>query len=253
MKNRSYTVFAKYYDLMMTEVPYDEWVAYLEMLITGKLKARPCQILDLACGTGNMTIRLAKKGYQMFGIDGSPEMIAVAEKKAQRAGVDINFTSGDFCSFQVSTPVDLVICLYDSLNYLLELEKLEQTFQQVYQALKPGGYFIFDLNTIQRLRNIKDGKRLFEGDGYYCFWTDKVDLEIPLWNIQLTFFLEQSNGCLERSDEFHVERGYPLTNIHHLLEDVGFQIVGLYDAFSLSPGSDQSERVYFVVQRLTKK
>ena len=250
MNDRSYTVFAEFYDSMMTAVPYDDWVVYLEMLITEKLEVRPRQILDLACGTGNMTIRLAKKGYQIFGIDGSPKMITVAEKKARRAGVKINFSPGDFCSFQVAKPVDLVICLYDSLNYLLKVEDLEQAFYQVYQALKTGGYFVFDLNTIQRLRNIKDGKRFFEGEGYYCFWTDKVDLEIPLWNIQLTFFVEQANGYLKRSDEFHVERAYPLASIQRLLEGVGFQVIGLYDAFSFSPGSDYSERVYFVVQKI---
>lgn len=248
MVNQPYTIFAEFYDSIMAEVPYDDWATYLELLLA-KSFINPNQILDLACGTGNMTFRLAKKGYQMIGIDGSQQMIAIAQKKAQSSGVDINFALGDFCDFQIHEAVDLVICLYDSLNYLLEVGSLELAFHQVHQALRTGGHFIFDLNTIERLRNIEDGKRFFEGEGYYCFWQDEVDLEIPLWNAQLTFFVEQLGGHLERSDEVHVERGYPLAAIENLLINVGFEVIDIYEAFSLSPGSEKSERVYFVVRK----
>ncbi len=248
-KKQSYTVFARFYDDIMSNVPYDDWLEYLE-LIFREIGYRPEKILDLACGTGNMTLLLAKQGYQMIGIDGSHQMIDVAKEKTAKAGFNIPFSQGDFRKFTVPEPQDLVICLYDSLNYLLEEKDLNQAFQQVHRALVPGGYFIFDMNTVKRLRTILDNRKIFEEEGYYCFWKDVLEPEVPYWKVYLTFFIETENDEMYREDEVHVERAYSLQVIEGLLGDAGFAIERKYDSYSLFPGSEESERVYYVVRKV---
>ncbi|AZR74870.1 hypothetical protein BBF96_08220 [Anoxybacter fermentans] len=233
----------------MSTVPYCDWVEYLETLLK-EINYHPRIILDLACGTGNMTLLLAKRGYKMLGIDGSKEMVKVAQKKAEQKKLDVSFSQGDFRTFQLKEPVDLVISLYDSLNYLLTEEDLELTFKQVNKALNPYAYFIFDMNTVWRLTNIEEGNSMFEGDGYYCFWRDEVDKAGPYWKVYLTFFIENPDGSMWRKDEIHVERAYPITTISKLLVKTGFRVEQVYDAFTLNPGNDKSERIYFVAKKV---
>lgn len=247
-ENEAYSVFAQYYDEVMDEVPYDEWVDYLERILA-EMGYRPKTVLDLACGTGNMSLRLARRGYKVQGIDGSAAMVEVARKKGLAQQLLIPFQQGDFRTFQLAEPVDLVISLYDSFNYLLQEEDLAQAFRQVYQAVRPGGYFIFDLNTILRLTSIEEGNSMVEGDGWYCFWRDVVEPVGPYWKVELTFFEEARDGSMYRDDEVHVERGYPIARVRELLVGAGFRVEQVYEAFGLESGSEESERVYWVCRK----
>ncbi len=246
--NQAYSFFAQYYDEIMSTVPYEEWVDYVEKLLK-EINYHPKTVLDLACGTGNMALLLAKQGYNVQGIDGSHAMLRVAQQKAAQENLLISFNHGDFRTFRLSESVDLVISLFDSLNYLLNEDDLRQSFKQVYSALCPEGYFIFDLNTIRRLTSIEEGNSMVEGEEYYCFWRDRIDLEGTYWKIELTFFVEQADGNLLREDEVHTERGYPISKVKELLQTSGFKVVHVYDGFTLNPGSEESDRIYIVAKK----
>lgn len=247
-ENQAYTVFAKYYDQIMSAVPYAEWVEYLETLCK-EINYQPRSILDLACGTGNLSIRLAKSGLQIIGVDGSQSMLAVARKKTENAGLAITYYHGTFTEFQIPQKVDLVVSLFDSLNYLLHSEDLIKTFLRVYEILHPGGYFIFDLNTIKRLTSMTSETTMFEEEGLYCFWKDILEPEIPLWQVELTFLVELDDGSMYKETELHVERGYPIKEIHDLLTNCGFIVERVYEAYTLEAGNEEVDRVFFIAKK----
>lgn len=245
----AYTVFAKYYDEIMATVPYDEWVEYLVNLLQA-MDYQPRTVLDLACGTGNISLKLARLGYEVSGIDGSAAMVEVAQKKAGAEGLRVRFSQGDFRTFTVEEPVELVISLYDSLNYLLKEEELTRTFRRVEGALASGGYFIFDMNTLKRIQDIEEGNSMVEGDDYYLFWNDRVEREGPYWHVRLTIFVDQPDGSLYREDEVHTETSYPISRITALLRETGFAVEGIYDEYSMEPGSEESGRIIVAARKL---
>lgn len=247
-KQDAYTVFAQYYDMIMDEVPYDEWVQYVVSLLR-EIGFTPETMLDLACGTGNMALRLARLGYAVRGIDGSEAMVDIARKKVLAEEIPVIFEQGDFRSFQLVQPVDLVLCVYDSLNYLLTEEDLVLTFQRVAEAVRIDGYFIFDMNTIRRLTTIEEGNSMVEGDNYYFFWKDQLDPAGPFWHVHLTIFENLPDGSMYREDEVHTERGYPIEKIRELVQGAGFVVERLYDAYTQNPASEESMRVFVVARR----
>jgi SAM-dependent methyltransferase len=233
----------------MDTVPYDEWAEYVVTLLE-TIDYHPRTILDLACGTGNIALRLARLGLEVSGIDGSAAMVAVAQKKALAEHLSVRFSQGDFRTFTLEEPVELVISLYDSLNYLLTEEDLAQAFQQVERVLCPQGYFIFDLNTIKRLVNVEEGNSRVEGDEYYLFWNDRVEQEVPYWHVRLTIFEKQPDESLFREDETHTERAYPISRVTELLQTTGFAVEGIYDEYTMEPGSEESGRIIVVARKM---
>lgn len=238
MKERPYSVLAALYDHLMDQVDYDMWLGYILQLIE-KHGDRCASVLDLACGTGNMACRLAEKGFQVIGVDSSQEMLDIARKKG-----DFPLVQGDMRSFSLAQTVDVVICVYDSLNYLLTTEDLLKTFQSVRTCLRPGGIFIFDFNTRSRIKRILEGTHLFEGPGYSCFWKDYVQLCQSRWHVELTIFLKEGREVYRKYCEEHVEQGYTIDEMEDAAQKAGFQILNWLRAYTLEAGSNHDDRVY---------
>ena len=116
-----YKGFARMYDALMADAPYDIWAAYIDGVLKKHLKraneAQPI-VLDLACGTGNMTLRLAKMGYDMIGVDASEDMLAEAQRKAYEEGQSILFLAQDMQKLDLYGTVDAVASVCDGLNYI---------------------------------------------------------------------------------------------------------------------------------------
>ena len=148
-----YENFAKVYDIFMENIPYEEWVLYLEKIFK-KYEKSPKLVAELGCGTGTMTTLLAKKGYEMIGIDFSEQMLAKAREKAIDNKVNILFLEQDMTEFELYGTVDCVISVCDSINYILEEEQLFKVFKLVNNYLEPKGLFIFDINTKYKFENI---------------------------------------------------------------------------------------------------
>ena len=147
----AYRSFAQVYDLFMDNVDYDSWSSYLIGLLK-RYGVDSGLVLELGCGTGNMTERLARAGYDMIGVDCSEDMLEIAQEKKLESGLDILYLEQDMREFELYGTVRAVVSVCDSLNYILEEEELLQVFRLVNNYLDPGGIFLFDLNTVQKYR-----------------------------------------------------------------------------------------------------
>jgi SAM-dependent methyltransferase len=213
----------------------------------------PVNVLDIACGEGSFAVAMAKRGYQVTGIDQSYEMISLAEERAQQENLSVQFLVEDMRSMPFEDKYDLVTCFFDSLNYLLTIKDLHQTFQCVYQALQAGGYFIFDMNTIYGLAVDWMRQESYiqnEADDFIEFHRHTYDYENQVATVEITVFMQQNGGLWQRFDEIHRERGYPVADLQFLLQETGFDLLGTYghlskraELFATSP------RVWFLAQK----
>ncbi len=248
---KPYSVFAHFYDRIMEGVSYQSWLDYIEDILE-RMKVRPHRVLDLACGTGNLSLLMADRGYQVIGIDLSAEMLKEAEKKvADRQ--NIKFQQGDMRSFSLSTPVELVVSFYDAINYILREEELNRVFAAVNRALKPGGIFIFDVNSRERIRNIKEDLCLYEEDDYLCFWRDCLRQDPLIWQVDLTFLIKQEDGSYLRADERHLERAYAREVLERILREEGFRCHHVYRDYSLEEAEEGAHRLFFVAEKKEDK
>lgn len=245
--SRSYVYFADIYDQIMADVPYRQWFDYIQS-VWSLFGFAPATVLDLACGTGNMSLQLARQGYQVTGVDGSVRMLAVARRKFQSQGLYGEFIHGDMRDFSLTSEVDAAVCVFDSLNYLLEPEDVKKAFSRVAQALKPGGMFVFDVNTPLRLAIIPNEVHVMEGPDHYLVWSDQFDRSRKLWRVKLTGFIKDA-GTWRRFDETHRERAFPLENLTEWLTEAGFNVLAAYDSSSFKPATPTTSRAYFVARK----
>lgn len=242
--NKSYQrSFASIYDQVMSAVPYDFWYKYIKLLLEFHGIGLPERALELGCGTGNMMVRFLGDGIQVDGLDGSQDMLDEAEKKVKNFEIEPDFYHRDFLEIPRNKQYQLVYSVFDSLNYLLELEKLEKVFADVYEILDKSGVFIFDLNTEERLAGMKPGTTTFQEDDFLCYWQDIVDSEEAIWTVRLLIQKRNDNGYYE---ETHVEKGYNPYRIVESLEKAGFGSVFFYKANYLTEGRPSDNRVYFL-------
>jgi SAM-dependent methyltransferase len=246
--SQPYKHFARLYDQVMQDVGYDLWVDYIEAILQ-RFDHRPGSILDLACGTGNSTLPFARRGYQIMGLDRSPEMLAKAREKAEREGLPIVFEEGDMRQFSLLEPVDLVTCLYDSINYVLELGELKEVCRRVHAALNPKGLFIFDVNSAYRLSHIPDTTMFVEDNGFSLVWENLYHALNRIWEIRLTGFLRSDGDLYRQFKEVHRERAYTVEEIEAALRAAGFSILAAYSAYGFDPPDSETARIYFVAEK----
>jgi SAM-dependent methyltransferase len=242
-----YAGFAEVYDEIMADAPYDLWLEYIES-IWSTHGFMPVSVLDLACGTGNMSWRLARNGYLVTGLDRSEQMLEIARQKAKDEGLYIRFIKGNMEDFILERQLDAAVCLFDSLNYLLEPSDVRSCFKSVFNALNPGGCFMFDVNTRLRLSTVPDGTMVFEGPWYFVVWRNFWDGDNEWWQVNLTGFIKR-NGVWQRFDEVHRERAFPVETLAVWLEEAGFEVKGIYDPPAFKPASESTLRAYFVARK----
>lgn len=248
----AYAGFAEVYDGFMNDINYDDWIEYIHILWT-KLNIEPKLIAELGCGTGNITGRLAKEGREMIGIDLSAEMLSIAKQKAEKAGLDILYLCQDMCEFELYGTVDVFLSLCDSLNYITEKEDLTEVFRLVNNYLEPKGYFIFDLNTEHKFKNVL-GENTFgqtDEDAAYI-WQNCYDEEEKINEYYVNFFVADQNGKYNRIEECHYERAYSIEEIKDMIEESKMKFIAAYDAFTLDAPRQESERIYIIAQECGK-
>jgi SAM-dependent methyltransferase len=231
---------------------YSLRMAELLPAVLDRIGCHPQTVLDLACGEGSFAITQAKQGKQVTGVDASTRMLQIARIEAAEQGVKVQFVEMDMRNLDFTGTFDLVTCWFDSLNYLLELADLEKTFQGVEQALKPGGLFIFDMNTIYGLAvlwqqpayNIQqDTSEIIE------IHRPAFDYDRATATVKITAFVQEGQAW-QRIDETHQERGYPVAQLHDLLVACGFEVLACYGSLSdLSEPELDSGRIWFVVRK----
>jgi ubiquinone/menaquinone biosynthesis C-methylase UbiE len=231
---------------------YSEKMAELLPAVLERFGVEPQTILDLACGEGTFATAMAKKGFQVTGVDLSFHMLQFARERAKKENAGVEFLLQDMRSLPSEERFDLVTCWFDSLNYLLELEDLKTAFAGVYRALKRGGLFIFDLNTIYGLAvEWQRHPCIVEQDtsGLFEIHRPSYDFEKNIATMRITGFVKERNKWT-KIDEEHKERGYSLKEIRQCLKKIGLKELACWGSFKeMSELKLDSGRVWFIVQK----
>lgn len=270
MEHSYTTYFAEIYDEVMKNVPYKYWFRYLKDLLK-YYKHQPESVLELASGTANMTLKLTdlQSVNKITAIDLSSAMISKAAEKLEykinnsqefndfsaaedrmryqlqkkQKQIAVNFMIQDMAEFSSADKFDLIVSFFDSLNYLTDIDQLHNCFENAASSLTKNGLFIFDMNSLGRIKTIEEKSFAIEGDSYECFWEDIVKPEDSLWQVKLKIC--PNNDQLPCFEEIHSERGYKIKTILRLLKNSGFKAVDVYNAFSFAEGQNTSDRLYF--------
>lgn len=240
----SYVDFANLYDRLMDDFDYERWHEYLEAIF--KRYHKPKTILEMACGTGNISYHLVKAGYDVTAFDRSEEMLSIAYNKLM-AFDNIQLLQQDMRDFRIHEKYDSIIATCDSINYITESEELLKTFKNVYDHLAVDGLFIFDINTYYKLKNIIGNNTFVEDrEDIFYIWQNYYDNEKDICEFYLTFFESVDGENYNRIDEVHMERAYKIKEVTDLLGKAGFKNIDYFDAFTFDPVKDQSERINFI-------
>ncbi len=242
-----YEAIARVYDKLNADIDYGRWADFVQSCFDKYLKARPTLVLDLACGTGRMTRELATRGYDMIGVDGSPDMLTEAMYSNKSEG--ILYLLQDMRDFELYGTVGAVVCCLDSINYLLCEEDLKRTFATVHNYLDPDGLLLFDVNSPYKFENVYgDNAYILEDDGVFCGWQNEYDKNSGICNFYLSVFEEDEDGAYVRSDETQSERCYTLEQIKNALHSAKMEFLGVYSDFEFGEISEQSERWYIAAR-----
>lgn len=242
----TYKTFAGVYDAIMDDQLYDQWLAFTQNHLAPDTK----DILELACGTGILSLKLDQAGYRIKGLDLSPEMVELAQKRARKAGRQLEFIQGNMLDLPALEPVDAVTCYSDSICYLEDEVEVGDAFQQVFQVLKPGGRFLFDVHSIYQMEEVYPGYSYHENAEDFAFVWDSYPDDPPYSIVhELTFFLKEEDGRFVRKDEVHEERTYELLTYEILLEQAGFTNIQVYADFTDQAPDEKSLRWFFVAEK----
>jgi len=249
----AYTSFAAVYDTFMDNIPYEEWEKYLKSLLY-EYGVREGLVLELGCGTGNMTEILAQSGYDMIGVDNAEEMLEIAIEKRMKSGLDILYLQQDMREFELYGTVKAIVSVCDSVNYILEEEELEEVFRLVNNYLDPGGVFIFDFNTVYKYREILGDQTIAENREECSFiWDNYYYEEERINEYELSLFIREEDSELYRKyQETHFQKAYDLETMKRLITQSGLEYITAYDAFTKEAPTRVSERIYVIARERGK-
>jgi ubiquinone/menaquinone biosynthesis C-methylase UbiE len=236
---------APYYDALMSSVPYPRWADYVSELaaLSGRLIRPGTQLLDLATGTGSVALEFAARACVVTGVDRSEPMLVEARRKAAARGLEVEFICRDLCDFQLPANFDHAVCLYDSLNYILDPDSLKRAFANCHAALKPGGLLIFDVNTVRALEAELFTQTSPEGAEVKYRWLSKYDAKSRISSIRMHFEILPAK---EQFSLTHRQRAYTDAELRLLLFEAAFSDTRSYDAYRVTPPTAMSDRVFYV-------
>lgn len=241
----TYETFAAVYDEIMDDSLYDKWTDFSLRHLPQKTKT----ILELACGTGIQAVRFAEKGYEVTGLDLSYEMLELAQKKAETAGVMLELAQADMMALEGVGDFDAVTCYSDSLCYMADQEAVLRVFEGVYSVLHSGGIFLFDVHSIHQMEEVFANYSYHENYEDFAFVWDTYEGECEHSIVhELTFFVKDEESDEERfirRDEVHEERTYPIETYVTLLKQAGFASVEVFADFEDELPTKTSQRWFF--------
>jgi SAM-dependent methyltransferase len=246
--NETYDALAACYDAMTEDVDYPALADFLEKLFArGKQPVRT--ILDLACGTGTMSCLLTQRGYELIGVDFSPDMLAVAaEKAADTEGVPPIFLCQSMEDLDLYGTVDACVCLLDSVNHVTSPKRLQKALHRVWLFLEPGGQFIFDVHTPEHLASLDGGMFLDETDDAYCVWRTDYQPKRRICTYAMDVFLREGDAWL-REGEVHEEYAYTPQELEDYLTQAGFLDIRQYGNRKLRKPAAGEERIFFTARK----
>lgn len=241
----NYGRFAYVYDRLMQDVPYDQWVKYIQKELARTGIHQP-KILDVACGTGQVMIRLAKEGYDVTGIDLSDDMLMIAQEKAYQEGFSISLFQQNMTELEIGESFDCVGIFCDSLNYLQSAEEVQQTFSGVSNHLKQGGLFLFDVHSPYKMDEVfAEETFAYAGEDVSYIWDCFTGEQEHSVEHELTFFVQDETGHYERFEESHQQRTFPASVYEAWLCEAGFEEIRVTADFLSHSPTNTSERLFF--------
>ncbi len=248
---KAYDCFAQFYDGLTLNVDYKARAEYILKLFE-RLKHPLGLTLDLACGTGSLTLELAKRGVDIYGADASREMLAQAQNKAYDEGFSLLFLCQKMQEIDLYGTIDTCVCTLDSINHLTEVEEVQKTFNRVSLFLNKGGYFLFDVNTPYKHRNIlADNTFIYDTEEVFCVWQNEPQQDLTV-KITLDFFsrLNKAPRLYERSGETFRERAYSHQCVCKMLSNAGLELAAYYGDMSFSPPAENEQRAVYAARKI---
>ena len=243
----AYGEFAKIYDELINEdINYDEMVDRI-IEICNSYNVELNDYLDIACGTGNVTIRLAKYFKNIYGVDLSEDMLREAFDKFKEARIKGKIICQDMTELSLNKEFDLITSVLDSTNYITDLNDLQNYFNGVYNHLKSNGLFIFDVNSYYKLSEIL-GNNIYTYSEEEVFYTWENVFEDNLLSMFLTFFVKKGD-LYERFEEEHLERAYTEKELEKELEKANLEVLAKFDGYTENDVQANTERIVYVIKK----
>ena len=251
MSEGIYGLLAPYYDAWNSELDYAAWADGIERAFFRHFHGKVDAVLDLGCGSGRMTVELARRGYDMVGVDSSPEMLTVAREAAEAASLAERclWLLQDMCAFELYGTVEAVVCCLDTLNHLTSYRDLRKTLSLVHNYLVPGGLFLFDVNSREKFEAVyADNAYTFASDDAFCIWQNEYDPKTHIADFYVTLFTEEADGRYLRSEEVTRERMYPTAMLLRELRNAGFTPLSVGDSPYTDTAESGADRLYILAR-----
>ena len=244
----SYDDFSRFYDLLTDNVEYEKRADYFCRLLS-MCGTNEGILLDLGCGTGNMSFEMAEKGFDVIGVDSSIGMLNAAQQKMFEKGTRVLLLNQNMQEIDLYGTVDCAVCVLDGINHLPCADDVKKTFEKVSLFMNKGGAFAFDVNTIFKHQNVlADNVFVYEPENVYCVWQNSFNAKDNSVDISLDFF-EEEDGIYYRCSENFTEKAYELSDIMLWLEESGFEVIGVYDDMTTYDVRPDSERAVFLARK----
>lgn len=237
------------YDTLNSDIDYEKWADFYEACFEKYAGAKVKHICEMACGTGSMAVIFGKRGYSVTAFDLSEDMLTLADKKVQDAGLEnVRLTMQDMCSFRVYSKAQGIVCMLDSLNCLMDNNALSEAFECAYAALDDGGVFIFDVNTKYKFENVYgDNAYVLEDEKVLLAWQNFYNKNTKKCDFYLTFFLEDDDGRYTRFDEHNKQKMHVTRTLDKLLYEAGFKVEARVSDFDFTNADEKcDERIYYI-------
>ena len=243
----AYKALADSYDRLTNDVDYEAVVAFYQQILD-KEGLRPRTAVDLACGTGSVAAILSRKGMQVTGVDLSEDMLTVAYDKTSDLPNPPMFVCQSLQKLSLPRGVDLAVCALDSLDYITDPADCALAIRRIFRALNPGGIFIFDVNTPEKLRAMDGQVFLDEDDDVYCVWRGEFDQQTNICTYAMDLFQRHGNHW-ERSFEEHREYAYSAEELVGYLKEAGFTGIKVYGDRRMEQPNDSDQRIYLKARK----
>lgn len=274
-----YNAFARLYDRCMDNVPYDDWMSFIETAFRKAGVPEGGIIVELGCGTGEMAGRLREHGYDVIGVDGSEEMLSAAvekeydwvDRELERAGLGgdgvsadngvedelisklsermVTYLQQDLRNLDLYGTAAAMVSVCDTLNYITDTCELTEIFRRVNRFLDRDGLFVFDLKTETYFRDVLgDNVRAEDYGDAVMLWDNHYDSSAKFNEYRVSVFEENEDGLYRRSDEVHVQRAFSVEEIKECLARAGLALVGMYDGYSDRPADAKTERLVVIAR-----
>ena len=243
----AYEALAASYDRLTNDVDYRATVDFYRDILAQE-GLHPRTAVDLACGTGTVSLLLARQGLDVTGVDLSEEMLTMAQQKAEELENPPRFVRQSLQELTLPRGVDLAVCALDSLDYITDPQDCAEAIRRVYRALNPGGIFIFDVNTPEKLRAMDGQVFLDEDEDVYCVWRGEFEEETNICSYGMDLFQRQGR-LWRRSFEEHREYAYSAEQLTGFLKAAGFTGIRVYGDRRMEPPRPGEQRIYLKARK----